>query len=153
MRSKAPLALMEQLMMVLVFALAAAVCVQVFVLSDRLSQRAADRDKAAVLCQSVAETLRHNGGDVDAALASVCGAPPSHRDGFGYFQSYDPNWEPLSHDGGRLQSSSYTLKAEPVDSGLSGLGKANVEAFIWNNGTMESLFALEATWQEVIPHG
>lgn len=34
MRSKAPLVLMEQLVMVLVFALAAALCVQVFVLSD-----------------------------------------------------------------------------------------------------------------------
>lgn len=38
MRSKAPLALMEQLVMVLVFALAAALCVQVFVLSGQTSR-------------------------------------------------------------------------------------------------------------------
>ena len=34
MRSKTPLALMEQMVMVLVFALAAALCLQVFVVSD-----------------------------------------------------------------------------------------------------------------------
>ena len=35
MRSKSPLALMEQVVMVLVFALAAALCIQVFVFSDQ----------------------------------------------------------------------------------------------------------------------
>ncbi|MEI3306106.1 MAG: hypothetical protein V8R40_08850 [Dysosmobacter sp.] len=46
MRSKAPLALMEQLVMVLVFALAAALCVQVFVLSGQTSRWNAARDRA-----------------------------------------------------------------------------------------------------------
>lgn len=151
MRSKAPLALMEQLMMVLTFALAAAVCVQVFALSDKLSQHNAARDKATVLCQSVAETLHHNGGDVEAALTQASGAAPGARDGFGYFCSYDENWESLTGD--RLQHSSYTLRVSQVDSGVAGLGKANVEAFAWRAGTMESLFALDVTWQEVIPHG
>ena len=47
MRSKAPLVLMEQLVMVLVFALAAALCVQVFVLSDQTSRNYAARDRGA----------------------------------------------------------------------------------------------------------
>lgn len=153
MRSKAPLALMEQLMMVLTFALAAAVCVQVFALSDKLSQRNAARDKATVLCQSVAETLHHNGGDVEAALTQVSGAEPGMRDGFGYFCSYDESWESLFYQTDRPQQSSYTLRVAQVDSGVAGLGKANVEAFAWRAGTMESLFALDVTWQEVIPHG
>ena len=38
MRSKAPLALMEQMVMVLVFALAAALCLQAFALADRISR-------------------------------------------------------------------------------------------------------------------
>ena len=38
MKSKAPLALMEQMVMLLVFALAAALCLQAFVQSDRLSR-------------------------------------------------------------------------------------------------------------------
>lgn len=151
MRSKAPLALMEQLMMVLVFALAAALCVQVFILSDKLSRQDAARDKAMVLCQSMAETLHHNGGDIEAAFTQVNGAAPGARDGFGYFSNYDKNWELLLYNGGR--HSSYTLRVAPADSGVTGLGKANVEAFAWNSGTMESLFALDVTWQEVIPHG
>ena len=39
MRSKAPLLLMEQMVMLLVFALAAALCVQAFVKSDAISAR------------------------------------------------------------------------------------------------------------------
>lgn len=52
MKSKAPLALMEQMVMLLVFALAAALCLQAFVQSDRLSRESEARDHAAVLCQS-----------------------------------------------------------------------------------------------------
>ena len=50
MRSKAPLILMEQMVMLLVFALAAALCLQAFVKSDELSARGEARDRAAVLC-------------------------------------------------------------------------------------------------------
>ena len=51
MKSKAPLALMEQMVMLLVFALAAALCLQAFVQSDRLSRESEARAHAAVLCQ------------------------------------------------------------------------------------------------------
>ena len=67
MRSKAPLAMMEQMVMLLVFALAAALCLQAFVKSDQISKRGEDRDRAAVLCQNAAEAIRHNGGDLAAA--------------------------------------------------------------------------------------
>ena len=40
MHSKAPLALMEQIIMLLVFALSAALCLQVFALSGRISHGA-----------------------------------------------------------------------------------------------------------------
>ena len=39
MKSKAPLMLMEQMIMLLVFALAAALCLQAFVKSEQLSSR------------------------------------------------------------------------------------------------------------------
>jgi hypothetical protein len=67
MRSKAPLVLMEQLVMVLVFALAAAVCVQAFALADRISRRSALQDAAAVTAQSMAEVWKAAGGDTAAA--------------------------------------------------------------------------------------
>ena len=58
MRSKAPLVMMEQLVMVLVFALTAALCVQVFVLSEKLSVKASATDKAALTAQNVAERMK-----------------------------------------------------------------------------------------------
>ena len=58
MRSKAPLVLMEQMVMLLVFALAAALCMQAFVKSDQLSQQIVDRDQAVSLCQNAAEAIR-----------------------------------------------------------------------------------------------
>ena len=62
MRSRAPLALMEQLVMALVFALAAAICLQVFVRADQLSRRNALRDEAVLAVQNTAEQLKRAHG-------------------------------------------------------------------------------------------
>jgi len=64
MRSKSPLVMMEQIIMVLVFSLATAVCVQMFVLSERLSTRYEATDRAVIEAQNLAETLK-NGTAVD----------------------------------------------------------------------------------------
>ena len=53
MKSKAPLALMEQIIMVLVFALAAALCLRTFALSDRMSREGELRDGAVLLAHPV----------------------------------------------------------------------------------------------------
>lgn len=60
MRSKAPLVLMEQLIMVLVFAIAAALCLRMFVSSGKLSQRYTNTDMAVQVAQAEAERLKHN---------------------------------------------------------------------------------------------
>ena len=73
MRSKAPLALMEQAVMVLVFALAAALCLRVFVWSDQTSKRGEARDRALVTAQSMAEIYKSCQGDVDEAIARMGG--------------------------------------------------------------------------------
>lgn len=65
MRSKASLLLMEQLVMVLVFALAAAMCLQVFLRADQISAETARRDEAAVIAQNGAELLKA-GWETDA---------------------------------------------------------------------------------------
>ena len=67
MKSKIPLILMEQMVMLLVFALAAALCLQAFVKSDQMSGRSHDRDRAVTLVQEMAETVRHCGGVEEAA--------------------------------------------------------------------------------------
>lgn len=58
MRSKEPLVLMEQLIMVLVFALAAALCLSVFAGSHRLSREAERKWEAALLAENAAQLLK-----------------------------------------------------------------------------------------------
>lgn len=58
MKNKASLLLMEQLVMILVFALCAALCLQGFVAADRISRETALRDEAVVLAQNTAEALK-----------------------------------------------------------------------------------------------
>lgn len=65
-RSKAPLALMEQIIMILVFALAAAACLQAFVYARNLSLEGEKRDAALVHIQEVAEYTKSVHGDMDA---------------------------------------------------------------------------------------
>jgi len=61
MKSKAPLVMMEQIVMVLVFALAAALCLQTYVLSGVISKRTEAKNRAVVEAQNVAETMKNGG--------------------------------------------------------------------------------------------
>ena len=61
MRSKAPLALVEQTLMILVFALAAALCLQAFVRADRLSREvSSQRQIVKHLCHTEC-SITHEG--------------------------------------------------------------------------------------------
>lgn len=66
MRSKASLQLMEQLVMILVFAVAAALCLEVFAKSREISLETAHRDRAVALGRNAAELLKAT-GDEEAA--------------------------------------------------------------------------------------
>ena len=77
MRSKAPLMMMEQMVMLLVFALAAALCLQAFVKSDEMSRRSEARDRAVAEAQNAAELIRYYGGDI----SYICLEKKSKRDG------------------------------------------------------------------------
>lgn len=59
MKSKAPLVMMEQIVMVLVFALAAALCLQTFVLSGKMSKMTEVKNRAVVEAQNAAETIKN----------------------------------------------------------------------------------------------
>ena len=58
MRSKAPLVMMEQIVMVLVFALAAALCLQTFVLSGKISRQTEAVSRGTAEAQNAAETIK-----------------------------------------------------------------------------------------------
>lgn len=117
-RSKTPLALMEQLVMVLVFALAAALCVQVFVLSDQTSRRNEERDRALLEAQNAAEALKSGDEDYFVALSAVTG------DG-GWSISYDEDWRSMTD----ADAAAYHLLIFPADSGLDYLWAAQIQVY------------------------
>jgi len=91
MRSKAPLVLMEQLIMVLVFAIAAALCLRMFVSSGKLSQRYADTDMAVQVAQTAAERIKHEKGVyLDRYDVAFYGQTHGQLTAL----PYDENWQP-----------------------------------------------------------
>ena len=138
MRSKAPLAMMEQLVMVLVFALAAALCLQVFVLSDRTSRRNEARDRAVLAAQNAAEEVKSVRGDF-AQAAELYGGT---WNGQLWGRSYDADW---ARDG-----DDYHVLVTPADSGDALLGAAEVTVYTAEG---DLLFTLPVAWQEVADHG
>lgn len=67
MKSKTSLQLMELLIMILVFALSAAICLQIFAKAKDISNSAARLDKAVALAQNAAEVLKLTAGDTESA--------------------------------------------------------------------------------------
>ena len=120
MRSKTPLVLMEQLVMVLVFAMAAAICLQVFGLSDRLSKENEARAEAALLAQNTAEELKSSYGEALLDWEEVDGR---------YF---------MEEDGDRVQ-------VQTAETEISGLQKVRLQVL----QEEEVLFEIPVAWQEV----
>lgn len=150
MRSKASLALMEQLVMLLVFAVAAALCLQAFARSDLISRQGEARDRAAVLCQSVAEVVRVNGGDPYTALRQVTGQRPGAResDNLIPFVDYKEDWTVVDHWNAMAGETAYRLTAESVDSGVPGLGQARI--CVIQSGESNPLFQMDVGWQTAL---
>lgn len=147
MKSKAPLMLIEQIMLLLVFAFVAALCMQAFVKSDKIAAQSEARDRAVVLAQTAAETIRHNGGDF-AGSAEDLGGMITDEDMLQI--AYDSEWNRTD----MVEHSDYLLCAQRSDAGVQGLGKARV----WvahcgdsaqQRGEADDLFSIEITWQEV----
>ena len=144
MKSTAPLLLMEQMVMLLVFALAAALCLQAFVKSDQLSLRSQARDRAVTAAQSAAEAVRHSKGDLEQTAERLGNsAPQAEPDGL--LLAYDEDWN-IAQDTMR-----YHLGIVVQDSGVPGLGKAQ----IWvRDETAEEaeaeLLRFDVMWQEEV---
>ena len=61
MRNRSTLVMIEHIVMLLVFAVAATVCVRMFALSETLSRKYEATDRAVLVTQNVAEMLKNNG--------------------------------------------------------------------------------------------
>ena len=134
MKAKAPLAMMEQIIMVLVFALAAAICLRAFVWAGDLSRQTDAESQALLRAESAAEVLKSCHGDYAAAVSLLGGT----WQGGSWQISYDENWEP----GG----DAYRLILEPEEDKQDNLGAARVTV---SDRKSRELAAFVVGWQEV----
>ena len=137
MRNKAPLSLMELLCMLLVFALSAALCLQVFALSARVSRKIEAQGQAVNNVQNTAELVKYCRADVSQYPKLLGGEGDAGLWRIGY----DDSWQKISPD-----EASYIISVTPVSCDLEGLGKADISAV---SAKGEELFALSVSWQEV----
>ena len=124
MKSKSPLIMLEQLLMLLVFALAAALCLQAFTLADSLSKGAGQQDSAILEVQKAAETIKYCGGDMEQAAEMLDG------------QWNDNLLQVISDD--------CIIYAEKQDSGMAHMGSARLWA---DDDKGQELFAISVAWQ------
>ncbi len=161
MRSRTPLALMEQTVMVLVFALAAVLCLRVFVWSDLESQRGAARDKAAVAAQNAAERIRHTWADGNGTADGIeTGDETGGENWLGELTVfYDRDWNELAGPGtgdtgsgasgsaaGIPGEAAYILTVRGTDTGIEKLAAAHVAVTEKKSGKV--LFELDTAWQK-----
>lgn len=139
MKSKTPLALMELVIMILIFALTAALCLKAFLWSDQISAESKIRDQAVIQVQTAAETIKACGGDFTEA-AKILGAQTG-ADG----QSLT------------IPGQDFVLTAEKRASGTAFLGCAFLSAgpAPYSDDAAshlaEPIYTLEIFWQEVAP--
>lgn len=142
MKNKAPLALVEQVIMVLVFAMASALCLQAFVLSDRLSRESEDRDRAVLLAQNAAEICSAGGGDTAFLVGKLGGAAAPE----GWTALYGEDLRRAEKEA----DSAYRVVVSRQRVEMTGLGRASVCVYTARDGQL--LFELPVAWQEEVEH-
>ena len=135
MKSRASLVLIEQVVMLMVFALAAALCLKAFVWADTESAAVLNRDKALQQAQSAAEIIKSSRGDM-AVAAEIMGGSLSDE---GWTINYDENWQQTDAAG------AFLLVVAPVEDSLRYMTAAEVG--VYENETL--LTSLRVAWQEV----
>ena len=141
-RSKAPLSLMEQLIMILVFAFAAAVCLQAFVYSDRLSKDGTVRETAAMRATEVIETCKAYHGDMKKA-ADALGAqliPSSDGSGDSIEMIYQDDELKVTIDAGEVteiggEAMMQTAKVRVCETGGDDSGQSESETPVYTVDT------------------
>ena len=115
MKNKSTLLMIEHIVMLLVFVLAATVCVRMFVLSEKLSRKYEATDMAALIAQNTAELLKKGGRP---ALSETESAVQTGEGVWAMF--YDKNWETAEQETAEFtlivkslpESSAFLLRAE-----------------------------------------
>lgn len=144
MKSKAPLTLIEQAIMLVVFGLAAVLCLQAFVWSDAQSEDIAARDRALMQAQSAAEVLKSCGGDMAHAQFAAADLLGGKVEQGLWYILYDENWDVVSD----WADAAFVLSAQGVPTEVEGLWRAEVWVDTCGN-RVETLCSLLIAWQGV----
>lgn len=135
MRSKAPLVMMEQMIMLLVFALAAVLCLQAFTTSREISDASICRDRAVIEAQNTAEALK------DGFEETYFTEKGGKRTEAGVEIFYDADWKPVAATDAAAE---YKLQMEYKETANSYLHSAEIAVYDIQN---ELLFQLPVSWQ------
>lgn len=140
MKGKTHLVLLEQIVMLAVFALAAALCLRAFALADRLSRENMVRDRAVLLAQNTAEVCRSGRGDT-AFLMEKLGGEGSAQ-----------SWKAFCGEDLSIVEDSdqpvYRVAVLHEESKKPGLGRAEVSVYMAEDGRL--LVKLPVAWQEEV---
>ncbi len=109
MKDKTALALIEQAVMLLVFLLAAALCLRAFAWADSASRHREAADRALTQAQSAAEQIKHRKGDLEAAAASWGGSV----DGRGWVITFDEAWTQTENGGCFFLRATFRIREIP----------------------------------------
>lgn len=128
-RSKSALFLMELILSILFFAIAAAVCMQLFAASALASRRTREQSHAVTAAQSAAACVQTAAGDPDTVAKLLSGSCTA--DTVTVF--YDAHWQPAD-----AAQAEYTLTIQS--------GAESEQAQIDVRSTEETLFSLTCGW-------
>ena len=135
MKKNASLALIEQAIMLLILAAAAALCLRLFAWADTRSLENTRKDQALVQLQSAAETLKSHKGDFSAAAQAHGGRVENGQ----WLLYFDGQWTTDAQD------HAFYLQAAPLITNNPYLGAALLEVFQKDGHLLGSL---EIYWQE-----
>ena len=140
MKNRTSLTLLEMLIMILILALAAALCIRAFVYSGKLSKEDRVKAEALSMAQNAAELLKYYKGDVDEAFAQMGWSCIN-----GNIAELDENWEDFvvsgKADGHRL---TYTILVDMKEEDM--LGTALIS--VLDSKTDEKICSIKTAWQE-----
>lgn len=137
MKKNASLALIEQAVMLLVLAIAAALCLKAFVWADTQSLHYSNRDRAITQLQSAADVLKFHKGDLTAAAQAHGGT----LDGDQWVIALNQDWN-------QAASGDYRICATLLDCDTDYLGGATLTVL---PASGEPLAQLTVCWQEATP--
>ena len=138
-KNKSTLALMEQVIMILVFAFTAAFCVQAFVKAELLSRQLEERDRAVNVCQTAAETVKALHGNMEKAAEQLDGCVQDNA----LTLFFDENWERTIEE-----KASYLLRLYHKEESIYlATGEVTVSK---KDG--EEIFSLPVNWQREVAH-